>query len=496
MNLWVRTSRQLAVWAVALFFFSCEDETSLLGFKNPNEKFHVGYVEIPLNVSSVVAIDSMVTDLRSILDPNGQARTVDGLIVGQYQDPQVGSITAQSFISIFPTVNSALQTSAVYDSVTVQFRLNGYGYGFTGLQQKTFKIHELTGDTLTLFNGNTYYASSPAPQYSAEPLGEATVSVHYDSLLKQAAIVPSQQDTLLVTGRLADDFGARLFEAIRAGFASSAAYDVFKSNIKGLAVLPGEEPGVLGLTVTGNAGQFSRVVLHYHTLTDAGAVDDTLSRTFGTELASFSKIEADRSGTELAGILLYQGIQPPSDLRYVQSGAALITKVDLAPFYAFADTVNNILINSAELVIEDVSPPLGYEPHSAMMLRLMNSTNDQFLNNRITADVDKARPYYVLTSPSERYYFAASDEASPVPAPASIIYDDETNRFSGFITVFAQSLFMNKSQDDGSVNQDRLTHFALFPVSPPASRSVTRTIFSKENVKLRLFYTRANPVTP
>jgi len=495
MNLWARTSRQLAVLAVALFFFSCEDETSLLGFKNPNDKFHVRYVDIPLNVSSVTAIDSMITDLRTIVDPNGQTRVVDGLVVGQYQDPQVGKITAQSFITIFPTINNALQTTAVYDSVTVQFRLNGYGYGFSGSQQKTIKIHELTGDTLTVYNGNRYYANSPAPQYSAEPLGEAVISVQYDSLLKQSALSSTQQDTLLIKGKLTDEYGARLFEAVRAGFASSAEYNTFRSKIKGLALLPGEEPGALGFTVAGSSGQFSRVILHYHTLTDAGAVDDTLTRTFGTELSSFTKIDADRTGTELAGIVPYQNIDPLSGLRYVQSGAAVITKLDLTPFYAFADTVDNILINSAELVIEDVSGSAGYEPHSALMLRLMNSTNDQFLNNRIAADREQGAMYYVLSSSNEPYYFAAA-EAAPVPVPASLVYNDENNSFSGFMTNFAQSLFVNKVRDDGSVNENRLKHLALFPVSPPAQRSTSRTIFSKEKVSLRIFYTRANPVTP
>ena len=501
MNLWVRTLRQLTVLAVALFFFSCEDEASLLGFKNPNKKFHVGYVDIPLNVSSVVAIDSVITDLRPFLDKDRRTVTVDGLLIGQYEDPAMGKISAQSFLTIYPLVNSELQSGAVYDSVTVQFRLNSYGYGFSGTQQKTFRIHEITGDTLTLFNGNTYYANSPAPQYSAEPIGQATVSVNYDSLLKQATLPINRQDTLLATGRLSDDFGSRLFEAIRAGFPSSALQKIFKYQIKGLALLPGDEQGMVGITVISSPEQLSlsRVTLHYHTVDAAGAVADTLSRGFGTDFATFTRIEADRSATELAGIPSYQSVVPPTDLRYIQSGASVITKVDLAPFYSFADTVENIVINSAEFLIEDVAVANGMAPHASLTFRLMKNNIDQFLNNDVPEDRDLASRYYAVPGlevitllPYGEDYYNASGDASNL---GLITYDEEKNHFSGFLTIFVQSLFVNKDGVDGD-RDTRLKYLGLYPVIPPNPRSVSRTIFDKDNLRLRIFYTRANPVTP
>src|SRR5688500_7755434 len=60
MNLWANRLGQLAILAVALFFFSCEDDTSFLGYRNPNEKFKGKYVEIPLN-STVFLLDSIRT---------------------------------------------------------------------------------------------------------------------------------------------------------------------------------------------------------------------------------------------------------------------------------------------------------------------------------------------------------------------------------------------------------------------------------------------------
>lgn len=491
MNLWARILRQLTVLAVALFFFSCEDETSLLGFKNPNKKFHVGYVDIPLNVSRVFTVDTLITDLRPAVE-NGQTVTKDGILVGEFQDPDLGKISAQSFLTIYPLpeANTALQSSAVYDSITVQFRLNFYAYGFSGIQRKTFSIHELTGDTLTLFGGKRYYANSIAPQYDPTALGEASITVNYDSLEKKAALTTSP-DTLLASGRLNDEFGTRVFNAIKAGFATNADHKQFKSTIKGLALLPGQDPGILGFNVINNFGQLSRVILHYHTLTEGGAVDDTLSRSFGVDFASFTKIEADRTTTELAAMNPYESIEPLSDNRYVQSGAPLVTKLDLAPFYTFADSVDNILINSAELVINNVSSPVGLKPHKRLMFRMMNNNSDQFLNNRIQADREIASDYLVSSSLSEYYFFPALEDGSPVIAT----YDDAAGKYSGFMTIFAQSLFSNKKDENG-INANRLKYLSVIPLDPSFGRGVTRTLFDKNNVSLRIYYTRANPVTP
>lgn len=486
MNLWVRTLRQLAVLAVALFFFSCEDETSILGFKNPNKKFHVGFVDIALNNSSVLAIDSLITDLR----PVDQNNIVDGILVGEYQDNELGKINAQSFLTMYARNTAALATTAVYDSVTVQFRLNFYGYGFSGTQQKRFTIHEITGDTLTLYNNHRYYANSPAPQYNPEPLGEAVATVDYDSLRKQIGL-NSGQDTLLAKARLTDDFGGRLFNAAKAGFTTTGSQQLFKYNVKGLALVPGESPGILGINVVNSFGQHSQVMLHYHTLDDAGAVEDTLTRTFGFDYAGFTKIEGDRTGTELAAITQpYESFAPANDLRYMQSGAPVITKLDLSDFYSFADTVDNILVNSAEFIIDNVDAPLGSNPHAALMLRLMNNTTDQFANNDVSADRELVTPYYAVTSASEDYYMASSDGS--VTVPAGISYNSETGKYSGFVTLFVQSIFANKNDTDG-INENRLKYLALYPMSPSATRSVTRTVFHKDNVKLRVYYTRANP---
>ncbi len=495
MNLWVKTLRQLTILSVALFFFSCEDESSLLGFKNPTSKFNVRYIDIPLHTeeseSYVLAIDSLITDLRPNVSSSGQAQFVDGLIVGQYQDPEFGGLSAQPYLGLYALSNTALNATAEFDSITVRVRLNFYGYGFSDKKQYRFGVHEITGDTLSLYNGRRYYASSAAPDYGLEPLGEVTTTVHYDSLRKKSS-GESTQDTLYLRGRLADDYGRRIFDLMKVGFNTDELQKAFKNQVRGITLLPdAAEPGLLGMNVVNTFGQLSRIEVHYHTLTDEGDVKDTLSAAVGFEYASFTKIDADRIGTELASASPYEAFIPISDKRYIQSGAGIVTKFDLAPFYKFADTVENIVVNSAELVIDNVTGSAGMDPHSALLLRLMNSSSNQFLNSRMPADREVAQRYYVTSSTTDPYYFPVVETGSP----AAMTYSGGDNRYSGFVTLFTQSLIANKNDANG-INENRLRYVALVPASPPANRGVTRTLFNKDNVRLRIFYTTANTVEP
>src|SRR5690349_3936895 len=75
MNLLDKSLGQLALLAVALFFFSCEDPTSI-GFPNPNDKFDIHTIEIPLETSTIL-VDSVITDNKTLRD--------GVTLVGKYQ---------------------------------------------------------------------------------------------------------------------------------------------------------------------------------------------------------------------------------------------------------------------------------------------------------------------------------------------------------------------------------------------------------------------------
>lgn len=480
MNLWAKTLRQLTLFSVALFFFSCTNEDSILGFRNPNKKFNVYQIEIPLS-TSVVLIDSVITDNIS----SNTSQTHD-VLVGQYDDPAFGMVKAESFLQLSPGSSTQLSASAIYDSVTIQLQLNFYAYGNSGQQQEKFTVHEITGDSLSYFK-RYYYNNTLA--YNTSPLGEVSMTVHYDSLRKEATRT-TRKDTV-ARGRLDDNLGTRLFDLAKNNPDSKYSdFEKFRYEIKGIALVPSESKGVLGYNLNSTR---SKITLHYHTDTDTLTAFFYFFPTRVGETSynpSFTHITTERTG-ELSGAALYQTLETQSGLRYIQSGTPVITKIDLTNFYAFADTIQNIIVNESQLVISGIEAPLGVSPHSALLLRAINEDN-VFANLRVQSDRDALLRYYLT---QDGYFDVYADFRSSTQSVATLNYSGDTNQFGGYLTLFTQNLYVNRNVNH-ALNDTRLKYLALYPYSPSMSRSVTRTVFNKHNVKLRIKYTRPTQITP
>jgi hypothetical protein len=258
---------------------------------------------------------------------------------------------------------------------------------------------------------------------------------------------------------------------------------------------PAQSNGVLGFNPLTS---LSKVILHYHTLDEAGAVKDTLQRGFVFSNAfanpNFTNYRVDRNATELAGIAQpYQGYKPASGLRVIQNGSPVITKLDFSKFYEFADTMDNVVINSAQLIIGDVQSSLATPPIRTLGLKVMNSYNDLFTNFSIVAEREAVSIYgagsgfYNLLLSGRHFYVNADGSSSQ--AINNVFYDEENEQYIGYLTLFTQSLFKNKNDADG-INDSRITFLGLTPLNPGASTSVDRTVFNANNVKLRIYYTR------
>jgi hypothetical protein len=467
MNLWAKSLRQLIMLSVALIFFSCEDESSIIGYPNPNKKFKVTYVEIPLE-TSVMLLDSIITDNKQI-----QSGVT---LVGQYNDNLLGPVRAESYLQLFPAFTTKLSANGTLDSVVFQVRLNHYAYGLASDRVERFTVHNITGDSLNRLASHSYYESSSIA-YDPAALGTASAFLSYEELKKEYALPSNQQDTLLMRATLNKSYGDYLFGLGQTSdFSTREGIKKFIYDVKGLALAPSESSAILGLDIS--SPSFSRLILYYHT------PEDTLSTYFVFNPASFSNISTDRTASELAGLAPGQLTIPASGNRYVQSGSAVVTKVDLTNFYAFADTVDNILINSAELLIDNVESPAGLMPHSSLRFRFMKENT--FFTSSVSTDLDIASKYFYI--PDGAYFSAQADNSSQTNPYSIVQYNSEKKQLSGYLTLFAQSVFNNKDPQSGSA--DRLHSIALFPNAPFIARSVNRTVFHKDNIKLRISYTR------
>lgn len=509
MNLWVKRTGQLLM--AVLFLISCEDETFLLGFKNQNKKFGVYYQEFLVGEGTLLSIDSAITD---------NSLNYKRLLIGEHNDPFLGTLRTEAFAQFSPNgtkLAAKVDHEYVYDSIIVQLRLDGYSYGLgnTGNIGK-FSINRITGTDISYTNSNVstipetgkevtyktpnyYFATSSPAIYSGAILGETRfeeLTIYDQQEIRSTTTLTldklrTAKDTLMATARLDDEFGLELFGvALEDANEEFSDPEKFKARFKGLAIIPSESNSVLGINPS---NLYSRIKLYYHS-TLGGEVVDTLSRDFYLNGNSYHTINVNRINGLPPADPPYTGVDP-GDMRVVQNGNPIITKIDLNSFYTeFADVVSekNIVINSAELLIESVSSPDEYNPIQGLELRVMKE-NDGYLNYKTITqqDRDSLRKFNIFTD--ARYYYVNSDLVYQTQSsyPANLIYDDDKERYSGAITIFTQELLNNKKSNY------RIRYLGLYPASitttsltaTPIGKTIDRSIFLKGNIKLRVYYT-------
>lgn len=478
MNLWDNFTKRLLVSAIALSLFSCEQESSLLGFPNPNKKFRVNAVEFDLE-TSVLLLDSVRTSNFYY------SSEVNRMLVGQYNDPDLGLVSSTAYTQFFTSTPSKLPADAVFDSASLEIRLDYYLYGAPGTTNQSVSVYELSeglssepNDRANYFN-DTDIALGPL-------LGGKTFSIDKDAI---DDIISAQTDTLLnVKIALDPTFGARIWNqaVLYRDNADSTfvKYTDFVDLFKGIAIVPDGGDKVFGIAA-GSAN--SRIVLHYHTPT-------TDSLIFSLPFASttgFNKISGDRSGTPLADLNMpFEPFLPGNGLRYLQAGTGIFVKVDFSPFLEFADTVENVVINEAALIVEGVqSSP--YDPPASIALRILTPANRMkkfsTLSEQDVTDVSRYNGtiiYDVQTSTAplidrDSVFYLVND----VGRGNVLNYESDDRKYTGYSTLFFQQLLIDEEKT-------LFTDFLLFPASPNGLKSVNRAVFPASGVKLRITYTK------
>ncbi len=482
MNLWVNRIRQLAVLAVALFFFSCKDEFNFLGYKNPNSKFDVQYIELP--VGSSILLDS----LRSSNYYNYSTET-QRLLVGKYSDVKFGDVSSSTCTQFYTTTLTKLASTAVFDSVSLLLRFDFYTYGNSKTAStQEISVYELDQELNDTLSG-TYFNSTPI---MTKPglLGSKSFAVNPTEF--QTYIDAAKDTARTITMPLDISFGQRIFNsAIRYRDATTTAdsmfinYSEFIKEFYGIAILPNQSDKIFGFSP---AASSSRIILHYHT--DSDTLQLGLSF---TSTVSYNNITSDKGSTELAGLTQYhQEFYPNDDKRYIQSGTGVFTKLDVSKFLEFSDTIPNLIINSAELVIGNTEDGGALAPPQYLTMRVLKDNNRGYSYG--TKDAQSIKDYALYKS------FISPDFAS---APLGVAVDNDSiftvvgddggyfrlsyskseKKYNGYLTRFLQQLYAKEDE------KTSLTSFALYPLQPSTTKSVNRVVFPKDNIKLRIYYT-------
>jgi hypothetical protein len=533
MNLSVKSFGQLAVSAIALFFFSCSEETSPLGFKNPDPKFQNRFVEIPLT-SSVILLDSVRTSNADAVND------LNRLIVGKHNDPLFGEVMASAFTQVYPVSNlidlsseskpadDKENDSLEFQSIELRLLVDYYAYGAQSKTTQTFKVHRLTEkipasysvttsstaggqqkpvDLVTNYK-KTYFNKSVATA-EATAIGTGSIEVDYDKFATELS--DDTFDSLVVTTPLDNAFGQEIFDLMNTeAFRDSILLkpSKFMDLFKGIVITPENSDKVIRFYLPG-----SSIRITYKDTGVTGKVH-TLDIALGTSsifgLVSFNEIKSNRGSTALDGLNnFFEPFEPVDGRRYIQAGTGIVTKIDFSKFLEFADTIDQMLINSAEFVITEVETPGSYTPPSNLAVKLINS-NNRFKKisypgrgSMYSKDVEDINLYQGFVNFDRNNYFTTA-QGIPFDSTMNIVndvgsfltlnYSSDEKSYRGTAGLFFQKLF---EKDEAKTP---FTQAILLPYSPSrsssiaygvhiAGKSLNRTAFDQEKIVLRIYYT-------
>jgi hypothetical protein len=509
MNLWVNRIRQLAILAVALFFSSCVDETNLIGFKPLNSKFDVKYIELPVQ-SSVLLFDSLRTSNYSF---NGETNR---FLVGEYADDKFGPAKSTSCSQFFTTSIAKLDSTAIFKNATIDLAFDNYVYGTSAsATPQSVSIYKVDQDLDRLARGS--YFNNTEIEYEANPIGAKSFTLDPAVLQTYA---DKKKDTALSVP-LTTAFGLELFESAvdyRKGIDTAFAYyDLFIKKFKGIAIVPNGCDKVFGFSASNVK---TKISVYYKISKDTVTRQLIFSFVEGRLVEKIKVNDKDQLVTKIVNVVSFNNIKttlpaalngitkyvdfpPIDDKRYIQSGAGIYTKLDFRNFLTFSDTIPNMILNSAELVIGNVEDGGNLNPPQNLALRILKQNNRPYTFGRLNTETTTnqiayrgfAKPDFYIQNNSN--VLIENDSAftivGDVGAYYQLSYSKTKKEYTGnvsaitsnnnYLTRFLQQV-CNKEE-----NKPQFQYFVLTPSFPVAAKSVNRVVFSKENIKLRIYYT-------
>jgi hypothetical protein len=471
-NNFLTFTQNLQLPKISIFFAlfaittACEDPATDIGAEllASNDLISTNFTDTLSVKTATVLIDSVVTS------------ATDKLLVGQYQDPVFGNITAKTFFQIANVDSIRANANSVLDSVVLNL---GYKYylGDT-LKPQSITVHRvlekigqntgsLTKRLLESLDSKNTYFNTDKLSYDPVPLGAS-------GTFKARPIIQKRPtDNLLDSMRtlkikLNESFGNELLSL--AGKTAGSGLVNFKEYFKGMALVPGnnENAAILGFEPT-NTPSTRRILpsfvgLYYHTKDKK----DTLRTFFLVSFTSneafnnrFNNIEFNRANTALSKLTRPNDIlEPvgPSQEVYVQSSSGNSTKIEFPSLKNLAKN-GNIAINKVELLVKPTNLIEGTFPTIGLNLILPNTQNNK-------------KPLRTPTG-----------ELSALPAESTAtaqlaLYNTTKQQYAFNITSYVQQILLGNIENNG-----------LFLVSAPDNR-VNRLILNKNSIKLRVYYSK------
>jgi hypothetical protein len=323
----------LAVRRFTLFFFSlatlasCEDPSDIgLDLQDENQIGAFYTDTLTINSGTVLHSDSVLAFKQLPLP------------IGGYQDATLGSVKATAFTEVsLSGTGLSFGTNPVADSLVLSLDYTTDIYGAKGIAPLTLNVHRLTEN----FQDKASYFTTSSLNYDGNALGTVTFQpkVVTNDSTKTEQTVPAR---IRLNLALANEL---LAQSGKDPLKDQAKFIQF---FKGIAIVPTQDARVLIALNTGS--NKTKLTLYYKNGTEKKEHSFFMS---GSSTRNFSKIEANRTATALAGLDKYE-LLPSTETggeTYVQAGTQLLTKLTIPHLTKMKEKYGNIIINRAELVV-------------------------------------------------------------------------------------------------------------------------------------------------
>jgi len=288
-------------------------------------------------------IDTLTLRAYTVLRDSVVTSTSSSLLVGRYQDPQLGPIKATSYTTL--SLNSAFQPlqTLIADSVVLVLPTDTYRYGDTTKTQTLVDVRELSSFLPTTSFG-----------FASPKLTPMTRWVGTTSLNMPLPTPRRARKTLgTLRLRLSNAYRDRLMSDGKSGLLTTQ--EQLDRKYQGLALLPdaADAASLVRLNVAANGGT-AGVILYYH---DPADVATALSYTFGINSARhFYQVEQEqRANTVLAPLTTSLGqidAARTGQQTYIEGLLGLQTKIEIPYLFDLRNFGQNLVITNANMTAE------------------------------------------------------------------------------------------------------------------------------------------------
>jgi hypothetical protein len=363
---WYRLVLGLSLLLVAA---ACSSTPGNIGVGLPGADANTGaYLVDTLTIrTSTVLRDSVVTSSSNLL------------LVGRYRDPQLGVITAKSYVTMNLGGTFTPDQSQVFDSLVLVLKplavstANPHArYGDTTKTQTLAEVHRLKS-----FVPSTQYG------YASPKLTSMSDRFQADAVNEKEIKRTARPSLSTIRVRLKSDFGLELLNAGKSRLLTSQ--EQLDALYPGLALFPGatDEAALVQFAANNDA---SALMLYYH---DPADPSTPISHSFGLSTGRhFYQAEADRSA--IAGLSPFTTSTSTMSLQqinaalttqqtYIQGVLGLQTKIEIPYLANLRNFGQHLIVTSAVMTAQIPDNTSGIRsniaPPAALSLYTTNKNN-------------------------------------------------------------------------------------------------------------------------